>query len=107
MADQGTITWPGESGQKYRYWIYDIDTTFNPAPANYIFARKTETGAFAPIYIGQTGDISERFDNHHKMPCIKQHGATHIHVHKSDDDEKIRMAEESDLIAKWNPPCND
>ena len=40
------------------------------AIANYLFARKTEKGTFTPIYAGETGDISERFDNHHKMPCI-------------------------------------
>lgn len=108
MADLGTITWTGQSGKEYKYWIYDIGTTFTKAPGNYIFARKTETGTFSPIYMGQTEDLSERFDNHHKMPCIKKNGATHIHIHRNDN-EKDRLAEESDLIAKWKrtSTCND
>ncbi|MDA8001234.1 MAG: hypothetical protein MPL62_08085 [Alphaproteobacteria bacterium] len=59
-----------------------------------------------PVYIGQTGDLSERFDHHHKMNCIRQHGATHMHVHKSPYDDGIRRSEERDLLGIWNPGCN-
>ncbi len=58
------------------------------------------------IYIGETGDLSDRFDNHHRMPCIKREGATHICAHKSSDNESIRKAEEDDVIANYNPICN-
>ena len=101
-----TIDWTGQSGQKYRYWIYPIGTTFTAVPGNYIFARETEPARFRPIYIGETSDLSERFDNHHKMACIKRHAATHIHVHQNDGGQVSRRQEESDLIAKWNPTCN-
>ena len=65
-----TITWTGESGSNYKYWICPMGTFFKEAPGNYIFAKETSPGRWTPIYIGQTGDLSERFDNHHKMPCI-------------------------------------
>lgn len=106
MAEQ-TINWLGQSGEKYLYHIYDLGTQMDAVPANYIFARQTEAGRYVPIYIGQTADISERFDNHHKMPCIRKNGATHICTHKSSTNEKERKAEEADLIAYWSPVCND
>ena len=104
MAD--TILWEGKSGKTYKYWIYPFGQTFSVAPGNYIFAKQTGPNPWIPIYIGETSDLSERFDNHHAMPCIKRNGATHIHVHRNDDGEKVRRAEEADLIAKWNPACN-
>ena len=107
MADERTIHWEGKSGTKYKYWIYKIGTTFTAAPGNYVFAKETKPGTFEPIYIGETGDPSERFDNHHKMPCIRKYGATHIHVHTNAGGEAARKTEEADLVQKQNPPCND
>jgi len=107
VANNNTITWTGASGKGYTYFIYPIGTEFNAVPGNYIFAKETTPHTYAPIYIGQTGNLSERFDNHHKMPCIKRNGATHIHAHTSSEKEEVRLAEETDLIRKWNPPCND
>jgi predicted GIY-YIG superfamily endonuclease len=106
MAQQ-TILWPGKSGEKYRYWISPLGAPMKQEPGNYVFARETENGSFVPIYIGQTSDLSERFDDHHKMPCIRQHKATHMHTHTSSASEKGRKAEEADLIERWNPACND
>ena len=107
MAETPTINWEGKSGTKYNYWIYPFETTFNDKKgANYVFAQETTTGSYKPIYIGQTGDLSERFDNHHKMPCIKRNNATHIHVHLTSS-EQNRFAEETDLLQRWNTPCND
>ncbi len=101
-----TINWPGRSGQQYRYWIYPMSTTFKPTAGNYIFAKEASHGRWAPIYIGETSDLSERFDDHHKIGCIRRHGATHIHVHQNGDGQVARRREEADLIARWSPPCN-
>ena len=106
MAEQ-TIKWIGQSGKEYTYWIYKINTTFSEVPANYIFAKETKPETLLAIYIGETGDISERFDYHHKMDCICQKGATHICVHKASDDKGVRCEEEADLIANYLPYCND
>ena len=38
---------------------------------------------------------------------IERSGATHIHVHKSSSSAVERRAEEADLVAYWDPPCND
>ena len=107
MAER-TIDWEGISGKKYKYWIYDIGyDKFDPVPANYIFTKEPKPRTHEPIYIGETEDISERFDYHHKIDCIRRNGATHIHAHKSNSDKEIRCLEESDLINKWKPICND
>lgn len=98
--------WVGASGQKYRYTVYMFGTAFGPGAANYIFARETRPGQYLPVYIGQTRDLSEPFDNHLAMQCIRLNRATHIHVKLSTAPEEVRRAERSDLIAEWNPPCN-
>ncbi len=107
MSSRQAVQWPGKSGKTYAYLVYEFGTTFKQSPGNYIFAKETEPNALTPIYIGQTGDLSERFDNHHKMPCIRREGATYICVHASSENEETRQAEESDLIEQWNPVCND
>jgi hypothetical protein len=106
MAKIGDINWYGKSGTKYMYEIYLIGTKFTAVPGNYVFAR-LDNGTYYAVYAGQTGDLSERFDNHHKMPCIKANKATRICVHSSSSSEKIRLGEESDVIAQWTPTCND
>ena len=106
MAEVPTIHLVGESGTKYKYWIDEIGTGFKPSSANYVFVKETSEGTFRPIYIGQTGDISERFDNHHKMPCIERNGATHICTHNRSKNEDGRRSEVADLIAYYKPICN-
>jgi predicted GIY-YIG superfamily endonuclease len=100
------IDWQGISGKTYHYWIHELNTLFKEVPGNYIFARETKPRTFTPIYIGQTSNLNERFENHHKMPCIRKNGATHIHTHTSSSTETARLAEEQDLINKWNTACN-
>ena len=100
-----TYDWEGLSGKSYKYYIYQA-YNFKAEPGNYIFAFESPSGGWIPIYIGETSDLSERFDNHHKAQCIRDHGATHIHVHLSSDDENVRLEEEKDLIGLYQPPCN-
>lgn len=106
MGDLGIHLWTGKSGQKYRYTVYMFGTVFGPGPANYIFARETRPGQYAPIYIGHTADLSEPLDDQLALECIKQRRVTHIHVRHTDAREELRRAERSDLISAWNPPCN-
>lgn len=101
-----TIEWPGESGKAYKYWVYPIGTSLKAEAGNYIFARETKPNTYLAVYIGQTENLSERFDDHHKKVCIKQEAATHIHAHLNAT-KQSRLDEESDLIAKWLPTCNE
>ncbi len=106
MTQVPTLNVPGRSGQHYTYGIYPKGTTFTKVPGNYIFVRQLGPNLYKPLYIGETGDLSTRFDNHHKMDHIKMHGVTHICVHQAAANDAVRRAEESDLVAQWNPPCN-
>ena len=102
-----TIEINGRSGKSYKYWIFEIDYKFKPnQPGNYIFARETASRSWKTIYIGETSDLGEGFDNHEKMPCIRENGATHIHAHRNKKEQK-RLAEAADLIEHWHPLCND
>ncbi len=106
MGDLGIHIWTGQSGQKYRYTVYMFGTAFGPGPANYIFAHESRPGQYIPVFIGQTEDLSEPFDDHVARECMKQKRVTHIHVRHTDAREELRRAERSDLISACNPPCN-
>lgn len=107
MTTEPIIFWPGQSGAKYKYWISDLNSAFKESPGNYIFAKETQAGRFTPIYIGQTGNLRERIENHDQLPCIRRNEATHICSHTSSSDEETRRAEEDDLIQRWDPVCNN
>ena len=105
-ATTETVNWPGKSGRKYLYWVYKLPLNIRNDPGNYIFAKEISPGKWTPVYIGETKDLSERFDDHHKMPCIEQNGSTHIHVRVNKDGQRARRDEVANLIAEWHPPCN-
>ena len=78
------INLEGESGVIYPFEVYDTAQEFESEGAVYVFTRRWLSGDRAHhqfVYIGRTGDMSERFDNHHKMSCIEENVATHIGVH--------------------------
>lgn len=106
MGDLGIFVWTGSSGQKYRYTVYMYGTVFGPGPANFIFARETAPNRYVPVYIGQTQDLSEPFDDHVALECLRQQRVTHVHVRHADARDEIRRAERSDLISAFNPACN-
>lgn len=101
MANDEKCTWIGASGTEYTYFVRSLPFTFNPnQDGNYIFSKKNNKGLWVPIYIGQ-GDLADRVsDGHHKATCIKNKGATHVHVHLNQT-EKDRIAEEADLLGRY------
>jgi hypothetical protein len=105
MTETPKINWIGKSGKKYQYLIYPLPPNFKAVAGNYIFTKQNGSGNWVAVYVGQTEDLSERFDDHHKMPCIKRNSATHIHAH-TNSNKNDRLDEESDLIENYSPPCN-
>lgn len=109
MTKIGTLTLIGDSGAKYEFNVYPYGTKFKAIGAVYYISKRTEkadgTGSHDKIYIGETGDLSERFDNHHKEPCFKMHNANCISIHQESNEDK-RLIVEEDLIDARNPPCN-
>lgn len=106
MTDVPTVIWTGASGKKYTYYVYKLPPNFVAKPGNYIFAKTNSQNQWEAAYIGETENLSERFDNHHAMPCINRNGATHIQAHVTNGGKQARLNEETDLVRNYNPTCN-
>lgn len=109
MAKFGDGTFVGASGSGYTFTAYTLDQAFNPVGAVYVITKRTPKpqggGNHDFIYIGQTGDLSERFDNHHKAACFKKNGANCICVHVNSNEQQ-RFKIETDLCRNNVTPCN-
>ena len=110
MPKLGTVTFTGASGTEYDFNVYPLETEFKKMGAVYFFTKRTKKsdGGYTHckrIYVGETEDLSERFDNHHKMPCIERHGANCICTHRESSESK-RLEIEQDLIDGYDPVCN-
>ena len=109
MGKLASVTFTGASGMKYDFDVYPWGTNFRPIGAVYFTTKRYSSGngySHAKIYVGQTGDLLERFDNHHKIGCFRTNGANCICIHP-EGVENSRRRIESDLISNYNPPCND
>ncbi len=109
MKKIATLILTGALGIKYALDVYPYGTEFNAIGTVYYISKRTEkadgTGSHDKIYIGETRDLSERFDNHHKESCFKMHSANCISIHEESNEDK-RFNIEKDLIDAYNPPCN-
>ena len=97
----------GASGSEYKFYLYPWKTDFKAVGGVYMVLRKSnQNGNHTVLYIGQTGDLSERFDNHHKKPCFDMNRKTHIAAMQESSEAK-RLRIEDDLIKKYSPTCNN
>ena len=110
MAKIADADFEGLSGSKYGFEVYPFSQAFNEVGAVYIVTKRSlksdGSGSHEFIYIGQTGDLPGRFDDHHKSACFKKHGANCICVLLSRDESR-RFQIETDLCRNHNTPCND
>jgi len=104
MAQTGTISLRGRSGSQYPFNIYDFNGIWGEVPAVYVFTR-VEGTTHRIIYIGQTDNLRQRLDNHHKALCISSNNANRLCVHQ-EGDENTRLMIETDLIRNYKTPCN-
>ena len=99
----------GESGESYTYEVYDVEDDFPERVGNYIFVRD-DSDTWTPLYAGETGDLDDRLtstnDPKHLM-AIEEYDATHILINANSKKKSERLDEEDDIVAKYNPPCND
>lgn len=100
MGKLGNINAQGISGARYQFELYQIGTEFNPLPAVYVFLNGN-----TPVYVGETSDLSERFDRHHKAGEIQLHGANRIGV-MIERNAQRRLAIERDLLSNYLWLCN-
>jgi len=100
MSNTAQINATGASGNQYTFTIYPLNTTFKSAGGVYLILKQNTV-----LYVGQTGDLSERFDAHHKESCWRRNQADRMAV-KGVSTEKERLQIEADLIKAYNPTCN-
>lgn len=103
-STSSTVTLRGRSGAEYQFWVYPWGESFKAVGGVYAVLRD-DGSTWSVIYIGQTGNLSERFDSHHKADCFDRHRKTHIAA-RVEESERQRLAIEADLVASYNPPCN-
>lgn len=112
-----TITLTGAFGEEYEFELYSFedfedlsDNMTEKRGAIYLFTnRHIEQGEYhhTRIYLGETGDVSTRYKNHHKERCIMNHEANCIGFYWVEGDEEERKAIEDDILDTYNFPCNE
>ncbi len=103
MYRVNTTTLRGSSGLTYEFEVHNMDTLFRPIGAVYGFAK---TPHIPPLYVGMTGDLSVRFNNHHKLPHALRAGANSILVHPITS-ERDRIRIEEDIVSYYKPHLNE
>jgi hypothetical protein len=110
VAKLGTVTFTGASGKSYKFNVYSWDTSFNAVAGVYAITKryKDSGGGYKHkvVYVGETGDLSGRFDAHHKADCFERENANCKCTYR-EDTESTRQRIERDLIEEYDPECND
>ena len=105
----GTLTLKGVSGNEYKFNVYPLNTDFKSIGGIYYISKRivkeNGIGSHSKLYIGQTEDLSERFDNHHKWDCFEENSANAISIYREESKDE-RLGIEKDLIDNYEPPCN-
>lgn len=105
----------GESGRKYTFALYSFDSFddlkgLKKMSALYLFTRrKFVDGSYYHdyLYFGETGDLSTRYNNHHKEKELVKEKSNCIGFYTSaPDDEDARKKIEEDVLAANNFPLN-
>jgi len=63
------------------------------------------TGTHTWLYVGETGDLSDRPLSHERKPCFDKNGANCLLIY-SEKNRDMRLKIEADLRNAYNPPCN-
>ncbi|GKY88922.1 hypothetical protein [Sinisalibacter aestuarii] len=99
--------WPGLKGQHYKFSLWQIPVVLPQKSGVYIISRKV-TGGFAPLYVGEAGDLFDRLNTgasaHEGLERASRLGATHIGYLLAGPAERLRI--ETELRHSLNPPCN-
>lgn len=111
MSKLADYTISGRSGTKYTFAMYPFPGSWKPLGAVYIITkREVRTdgkGYNTHIYVGQTGDLSTRYERHHRKPCFDTHGANCIGIFLEEDEQR-RLDIETDIRNNGDAwPCND
>jgi hypothetical protein len=110
MPSLGKTAFKGASGRVYGFKVYALGTHFRKLSGVYVITNRSHTSdgghRHLPLYVGQTEDLSQPFGEHRKADSFLEHGANCVCL-LSDTSEESREAKEKDLIAAFQPVCND
>lgn len=105
----GSISVVGESNQQYEFQIFQWGTSFKALGGVYLVTKAVpnDRGSFTHdiIYVGETEDLSKRFDNHHRQKCFDSNGKNRICV-LVENSSKKRLEIETDIRRYYDPDCN-
>ena len=110
------LTLNGISRKEYIFDLYTFDdfselrNAFLTRAGVYLFTRRRPTNegfTHDLVYLGETEDLSKRFDNHHKEKEIKANYANCIGIHAAPANDKQRKMIETDILAAYDFPCNE
>ena len=97
----------GASGFEYFYTPYPFaGMRWHADPANYAFAFLDEEEQWRLAYIGETESLFHRLRGHAQLPAAQRLGCTHVLVNLNPSGQRVRRAEEQDLIARYQPVLN-
>ncbi len=109
MTKFGIVTFTGASNTNYEFTAHSRDTDFNAIGAVYFMTKRTRKsdGGYNHdrIYVGETGDLSDRPLNHHRKECFDRKGANCVCIYP-ESDKDTRLEIETDLRENYKPPCN-
>lgn len=99
----------GASGMSYPYFKIDLPRAaagWQAVGGNYAFLKRLSNGNYLPVYIGQADNLQARLPSHDRFDDAIRAGASLVVAHTTPGGEPARLAEERDLIQKWNPVLN-
>jgi predicted GIY-YIG superfamily endonuclease len=94
----------GDSDKDYAFDVSGLDADLEAVAAVYAVTRQ-EDDEHVVLYVGQTGDLSDRFKAHHKAKCFADNGGNCLCIHR-DGHKKSRLKKETDLVKGYRPTCN-
>lgn len=105
MSNRKVLNFRGKNGHIYHFQVYGKNEQLPSTAALYAFMNYSN-GEWHVLYIGQTIDLPERMESHHKWHEAERLGFNYlavcldVNLLMMDDDEK-------NLIQFYNPPCNE
>lgn len=101
--------WAGRSGRSYIHTAYTVVPDWSQA-ANYILVRRNADGSCSPLYIGETDDMSRRWQEHLRSGLVDRargRGANELHLHFLTETRSQRLSAETDLRHGNPTPLNE
>lgn len=89
----------------YAFTVHGPYDDFPSKSGVYVFDKGSSADKKA-YYVGESGDLADRLDNHEKWPAAARLGATHIHIRLVPEGEAARKGMEKELIDEYDPPLN-